>query len=177
MNSFGRGREPQPCEACACTHPLFLRGEPVVKKSAFFALLCLSALSLSAQAQMKPEDAIKLRQSTMKLFNFNFGSIGNMVNDKKPYNKDEAIRNATRINVLASQPWEFFIAGTDKGETRAKAEIWKESDKFKATGDKLQAESAKLEQVAKTGDMAALKAQFGATAQVCKNCHDNFREK
>ena len=49
------------------------------------ALLCLAGLiSFSAQAQMKPEDAIKLRQSAMKLIGYNFGSIGAMVNDKKP---------------------------------------------------------------------------------------------
>ncbi|MEO7761678.1 MAG: cytochrome c [Casimicrobiaceae bacterium] len=142
------------------------------------ALACLLGLiSFSVQAQMKPEDAIKLRQSVMKLMNYNVGSIGAMVNDKKPYNKDEAIRNATRIEGLTSQPWEFFIAGTDKGETRAKPDIWKETDKFKAANEKLQAEAVKLAQVAKTGDMAALKTQFGATAQACNNCHDNFREK
>ena len=146
-------------------------------KKLAIALLCLAGFSLSAHAQMKPEDAIKLRQSAMKLIGYNFGSIGAMVNDKKPYNKDEAIRNATRVELLAGHPWEFFIAGSDKGETKAKPEIFKETDKFKAAGDKLQAEAAKLEQVAKTGDLAALKTQFGATAQACKNCHDNFREK
>ena len=141
-------------------------------------LLALAGLaSFSAQAQMKPEDAIKLRQSAMKLIGYNFGSIGAMVNDKKPYNKDEAIRNATHIEGLASQPFEFFIAGTDKGETKAKGDIWKESDKFKAAAEKLQAESVKLAQVSKSGDMAALKTQFGATAQACKACHDNYREK
>ena len=69
------------------------------------ALLCLAGLfSFSAHAQMKPEDAIKLRQSAMKLIGYNFGSIGNMVNDKKPYNKDEAIRNAANIEGVVSQP-------------------------------------------------------------------------
>jgi cytochrome c556 len=134
-------------------------------------------VAFSAHAQMKPEDAIKLRQSAMKLVGYNFGSIGNMVNDKKPYNKDEAIRNASNIEGLVTQPWEFFIAGTDKGETKARPEIWKENDKFKAAAEKLQAEAAKLAQVSKSGDMAALKTQFNAAAQACKNCHDNYREK
>ena len=141
------------------------------------ALFCLAGFSLSAQAQMKSEDAIKLRQSAMKLIGYNFGSIGAMVNDKKPYNKDEAIRNAANIEGLVSQPWEFFIPGTDKGETKARADIWKDNAKFKAAADKLQAESAKLAQVSKSGDAAALKTQFGATAQACKACHDDFREK
>ena len=142
------------------------------------ALLCLAGLfSLSAQAQLKPEDAIKLRQSALRLIGYNFSSIGNMVNDKKPYNKDEAVRNATYIEALASHPWEFFVAGSDKGETKAKSDIWKENDKFKAASERLQAETAKLTQVARTGDMAALKTQFNATAGACKNCHDSYREK
>ena len=147
-------------------------------KTSVMALLVLAGItSLSAQAQMKPEEAIKLRQSAMKLMNYNFGSIGAMVNDKKPYNKDEAIRNAGRIDALSSQPFEFFIAGTDKGETKARPEIWKDNDKFRGVAEKMQAEVAKLAQVARTGDMAALKTQFGATAQACKACHDDFREK
>ena len=141
-------------------------------------LLCLAGVaSFSAQAQLKPEDAIKLRQSALRLIGYNFTSIGNMVNDKKPYNKDEAIRNATYIEALASHPWEFFVAGSDKGETKAKPEIWKENDKFKSANERLQQETAKLSQVARTGDVAALKTQFNATAQACKNCHDSFREK
>ncbi|MEP7085622.1 MAG: cytochrome c [Betaproteobacteria bacterium] len=147
-------------------------------KKCLWALFVLAGItSLSAQAQMKPEDAIKLRQSAMKLIGYNFGSVGAMVNDKKPYNKDEAIRNATRIEVLSSQPFEFFVAGTDKGETKAKAEIWKDTDKFRGLAEKFQAEAGKLAQVSRGGDMAALKTQFGATAQACKACHDDYREK
>lgn len=147
-------------------------------KKCLWALLVVAGMtSLSAQAQLKPEDAIKLRQSAMKLVGYNFGSIGAMVNDKKPYNKDEAIRNASRIEALSSQPFEFFVAGTDKGDTKAKPEIWKDTDKFRGLAEKFQAESAKLAQVSRSGDMAALKTQFGATAQACKACHDDYKEK
>ncbi len=148
-----------------------------MKKLAIVLLGLAGVFSLSAQAQMKPEDAIKNRQAAMKLVGYNFSSIGAMVNDKKPYNKDEAIRNASRVDALSSQAFEFFGAGTDKGDTKSRPEVWKDGAKFKAAGDKFQAEAAKLAQVAKTGDMAALKTQFGATAGTCKACHDDFREK
>ena len=148
-----------------------------MKKLAIVLLGCAGVVSFSAQAQMKPEDAIKLRQSVMKLMNYNAGSIGAMVNDKKPYNKDEAIRNASRIDALSTQPFEFFMAGTEKGDTKARAAIWSDGAKFKAASEKFQAEAAKLAQVAKAGDMAALKTQFNATAGTCKACHDDFREK
>jgi len=123
------------------------KGNTEMKRITIVLLALAGLVSFSVQAQMKPEDAIKLRQSAMKLVGYNFGSIGAMVNDKKPYNKDEAIRNATNLEGLSTQPFEFFVAGSDKGETKAKADIWKESDKFKAAADKFQAESAKLAQV------------------------------
>lgn len=129
-------------------------------------------------AQTKPEDAIKLRKAGMALIGYNFASLGAMVNEKKPYNKDEAIRNAVRIDALSSHPFEFFGTGTDKGaDHKASAAIWKDHAKFDQVAMRLQNESTKLVQVARTGDMAALKTQFGATAQTCKACHDDFREK
>ena len=147
-------------------------------KKLAMASLVIAAVSAGAIAQTKPEDAIKLRQSAMKLIGYNFGSIGAMVNDKKPYNKDEAIRNANRIEALSGHPWEFFVAGTDKGaETKAKSDIWKDQAKFEAVGKKMETETAKLAQVARNGDQAALKTQFGAAAQTCKACHDDFKDK
>ena len=66
--------------------------------------------------------------------------------------------------------------GTDKGETRAKPEIWKESAKFREAADKNQAEMVKLVAAAKTGSLDNLKAAFGSAAPTCKACHDNFRK-
>jgi cytochrome c556 len=35
----------------------------------------------------------------------------------------------------------------------------------------------KLNEVAKSGDLAAIRTQFQATAKSCDNCHDNYRSK
>ena len=78
---------------------------------------------------------------------------------------------------MAKLPWTAFTAGSDAGDTKAKPEIWKEADKFKAAADKLQADSVKLSAAAKTGDLAQVKAAFGAVGQSCKGCHDNYKNK
>ena len=39
------------------------------------------------------------------------------------------------------------------------------------------AEAAKLSQVARNGDLAALKGQFGETGKTCKGCHDDYRKQ
>jgi len=60
-------------------------------------------------------------------------------------------------------------------KTRAKAEIWSKPQDFEAA-QKLFAERAgKLNDVSATGDVAAVKAQFGEVGKACKNCHDTFR--
>ncbi len=83
---------------------------------------------------------------------------------------------ATIISTLAGLPFTAFGPGTDKGlPNRAKPEVWSEAAKFKAAGDKMQAEVAKLDTAAKSGSLDAIKAAMGPLGASCKACHDDFR--
>ena len=64
-----------------------------------------------------------------------------------------------------------------KGETKAEPKIWSEMDKFKAASTKMQEEMAKLNVVAKGGNIDAIKAAVGETGKSCKACHDNYRKE
>jgi cytochrome c556 len=99
-----------------------------------------------------------------------------MANGKAPYDAKAAADNAELVTTLAKLPWAAFGEGTDKGETRAKPEIWKDAAKFKEAADKMQTELGKLNVAAKAGNVDALKAAFGPAAASCKACHDNFRK-
>jgi cytochrome c556 len=135
------------------------------------------ALALPAQAQFaKPEDAIKYRKASFTVMSAHFGRLGAMANGRVPYDAKAAAENAEVVSALAKLPWTAFGDGTDKGETRAKPEIWKESAKFKEASDKMVAEMGKLNTAAKAGNLDALKAAFGPAAASCKACHDNFRK-
>jgi len=136
------------------------------------------ALSAPASAQFaKPEDAIKYRQSALFVMSQHFGRIGAMVNGRVPFDAKVAAENAEVVAELAVLPWAAFGPGTDKGNTKAKAEIWTDQVKFKEHSDKLVAETAKLSAAAKTGNLDTLKTAFGATAGTCKACHDAFRSQ
>jgi len=116
------------------------------------------ACAVPAQAQFaKAEDAIKYRKASLTLMATHFGRLGAMAQGNK-------------------LPYAAFVEGSDKGETRAKPEIWKESAKFKEAVDKNQAEMAKVVAAAKTGNLDALKAAVGPAGSSCKACHDNFRK-
>jgi cytochrome c556 len=146
------------------------------------ALLLITALAsimlaLPAAAQFaKPEDAIKYRKASLSVMGTHFGRVAAMATGKAPYDAKAAAENADIAAAMSKLPWAAFTEGSDKGETRAKPEIWKDSAKFKEAGDKMQAELAKLAVAAKAGNVDALKTAFGPAASTCKGCHDNFRK-
>ena len=147
------------------------------KTIALTGMLAALACALPAQAQFaKPEDAIKYRKAGFTLMAAHFGRLGAMAQGRVPFDTKAAAENADVLATVAKLPWAAFGEGTDKGETRAKPEIWKEAAKFKEAADKNQAEIAKLVAAAKTGNLDNLKTAFGSAAPTCKACHDNFRK-
>jgi cytochrome c556 len=149
-----------------------------MKKLAIAAGACLAATAILASAQqVKPEDHIKYRKAAYSLLGLHFGSLAAMAQDKKPYNKEEAIRDADFAALVATEPRNHFGEGTDKGETKAKPEIWQKRADFDAKMDKMVQETAKLPQVARNGDLSALKKAVADTGGACKACHDDYRAK
>jgi len=139
------------------------------------ALLAIGSTAVLAQ-QVKTEDQIKYRRSAYALMGLNFASLGAMAQDKKPFNKEEAHRNAEFVALLATVPKSYFGEGTDK-DTKAKPEIWQKRADFDAKMDKMVSEAQKLPAAVNSGDMAAFKKQVSDTGAACKACHDDYRAK
>lgn len=145
--------------------------------SSLFGVAMAVAVTLPAHAQFaKSEDAVKYRKASFTVMAAHFGRLGAMANGRAPYDAKMAAENADVVLTLSKLPWAAFGEGTDKGDTRAKPEIWKEATKYKDAADKMQAEIGKLNVAAKSGNIDALKAAFGPAAASCKACHDNFRK-
>ena len=152
-----------------------------MKKHTRLALGAALALSFAATAQAQapqPDRAIQYRQGVFKAMGWNMGPLGAMVKGERPFDKDLFLKNATRVEQLASMPWEGFGPGTDAGApTKAKPEIWKNGAKFKQYQDEMQAATVKLVTAAKVGTLDAVKGPFGDLGKACSNCHDDFRAK
>lgn len=134
-------------------------------------------LALPAQAQFaKPEDAIKYRKAVMTLQGAHFGRIAAMAGGRVPWDAAVAAENAAILETVTRLPLAGFSPGSDKGDTRAKPEIWSDTAKFKTVGDKLNADAIKLSAAVKSGNMDAIKAAVGAVGGDCKSCHDDFRK-
>ena len=144
-----------------------------------FVLAVLGACAaVTAIAAVKPETAIRYRQSVYTMIGWNFAPLAQMVKGKAAWDAAEFARRADRIAFLAPQLLEGFPAGSDTGaKTEAKPAIWQDMDDFKAKMDDLVTQSRALAEVAKSGDEAKMKEQFRQTAGACKACHDKYRNE
>lgn len=130
-----------------------------------------------AHAQVKPDDAIKYRQSVYRVMAWNFGPMAAMAKGETPYNKEVFAKHAANVEFVSKLAIDGFLPGSDKGDTKAKPEIWAKMDDFKGKMTKMNDEAAKLAQVAKSGSFDEIKRQFGATGGSCKACHDDYKSK
>lgn len=145
-------------------------------------LLALLAVSLTGTvaAQVKPEDAIKFRQSGYGFMAWNMARI--KANVEGTYNKDEVLKAATAIQAIANSGMgALYLPGTDKGtgweKTRVKPEFFTNKEGVTKVAVAFNKEANEMAKVAAAGDAAATKEQFGKLAATCKACHDDFKIK
>lgn len=143
------------------------------------AALVLAGFAAGASAQMKPEDAIKFRQSTYGFMAWNMGKI--KANIDGAYNKEDVAKAAHAIAVAANSGMgALYLPGTDKGtgwkETRLKSEFFQQQEEVGKIARTFNAAANELDKAAAAGDAAAVKVAFGKTGEGCKACHDKFRK-
>jgi cytochrome c556 len=129
----------------------------------------------------KAEDQIRWRQSAYHTMAWNMARI--KANVEGTYNKDQVVEAANVVQAIAnSKMGALFQPGTDKGkgwkETRVKPEFFKPEsrDELGKLAGGYNKEANEMAKVAATGDLAAIKTQFGKLGESCKACHDKFRK-
>lgn len=142
------------------------------------AVIALSVTTTVVSKERDPgEKAIGARQAAFTLMAANVGPMGAMAKGKKPFNQEEFAMRAANLEALSNMPWEFFIPGSDQGDTKAKPEVWSNQDDYKKKTEQFKQEVAKLAQASKGTDQKAMFEQFGATAKSCKSCHKEYKKK
>jgi len=138
-----------------------------------FGFTVLEAAAGPAEvAQIKP------RQDKLR----DMGGALKAINDELKKGKvdwdNTIIPNAQTIKDRSAYLLNWFPKGSgpESGKkTYALPAIWQKNDDFMKLGKAAQAEAVKLDQVAASKDVNALKAQALATGKACKACHDNYR--
>jgi cytochrome c556 len=144
-----------------------------------FSTLTLSALVLASSATLAGdvEDAVDYRQGVMNVFSWNLEHMGAMVKGETAFDADAFkgyaadLASASKLDVLKGFPEDSVDDDSD-----ALDEIWLKWSDFEAKLQDLRDQSAKLAEVAATGDEAAMKAQFAEVGGACKACHKAYKD-
>ena len=149
-----------------------------------FASLRLGALALAAvvafpvAAQFrKPEAAIAYRRGAMTVMSAHFYRAAAMAYGRVPFDAKAVADNVEIATYLSKLPFAGFVEGSDKGNTEALPKIWPEMDRFRSLAAKMQEEMAKLNGLAKGGDIELIRGQVGVTEKACKTCHDAYTKE
>jgi cytochrome c556 len=139
-------------------------------------LLAMSGAAFAGFANT--EQAIRYRKAVMTIIGQHFGRLAMVVKGQEPYDKNEVEHNAVVIRTMSDLAWQAVMEpGSEKGDTTLAASAMQEKDKFMAIARQFEKATQKLVDTAKTGDLGAVKAQFGEVAKTCKACHSNYRKK
>lgn len=135
--------------------------------------LCALAATLgAASVALTADDPAVARHHAMEQVGDAMKTLGGMARGQAPFAAATVKQNATTIAERLGESAALFPAGSDKGTTRAKAEIWAN----KADFDKIMADGkAAATALAAVTDEAAYRPALGALGQNCKACHDKYR--
>ncbi|MFA5581887.1 MAG: cytochrome c [Paracoccaceae bacterium] len=158
-----------------------------VKISSLIAAMILtSGLGAGiALAQDAPEadaaiaNAIKARQSHMRLNEFNLGALGAIAQERVPYDAERAVAAASNLLALARFSHAgYWPEGSDAQSvqgTRAMPSLWLDAEGVSARISAL-IEAAEAMQTAAGTDLAALQGAMGPLSEACGACHAAYRQ-
>lgn len=66
-------------------------------------------------------------------------------------------------------------SGPEAGKTRAKGEIWSDTQTFRQRALAFEAEANRFAATSRSGDIAAIREGQKALGKTCSDCHDRFR--
>lgn len=133
------------------------------------------AAHAQADAAKADEGALKYRQSLMETVGGNMASIANLMKYGLVMPGHAAV-HAEGLAASAKLVTAAFERKVIDGPTDSEPAIWEQPEEWKKAVAAFETETAKLAEVAKGGDPAALGAQLKATGKSCGSCHDSFRK-
>lgn len=144
----------------------------------YFAIIVATAIAGSGIASAQDARAaqqVKLRQSAYTVLGAQMGLMGAMASGKAPYDANTFRVAAERASAMANYVPELFPAGSITPNSKAKAELWQQSADFQRLMRDMQSKATTLANVARGGDLEAIKPAFGAVGASCKACHDKYK--
>jgi len=146
-----------------------------IAAAALLASIGLAGAASAQDAKKLDEGSIKYRQSLMESVGGDMAAIGNILKYGLPLTGNIVV-HAEGLASHAKLVGSAFERKATSGPNDSEPAIWEKADEFKEKTRAFETETAKLVEVAKAGDPAALGVQMKATGKSCGGCHDNFRK-
>lgn len=139
-------------------------------------LVAMFLLVASAAAAANDKAVIKHRQGVMDAVGGHFSALFTSANmpGMEQFANQQGF-HADALVTLSRIAAEGFPAGSDKGKTKAKAEIWTDQETFKQAMEKFQQAALETQSAVQKGDSKALKTALRSLGGSCKGCHDDFK--
>lgn len=137
--------------------------------------------STAAQAQLKPEEQVEIRQAGYQFMAWNMGKIkAQVIDGKEPYDQAKVAAAANAIAAIANSGMgALYSPDTTTAQlgkqTRLKPEFFDNLEEAGRIGGEFVKNANQLANVAAGNDQAAIKKAFGDVGGSCKSCHDKFR--
>ena len=137
--------------------------------------------STAAQAQLKPEEQVEIRQAGYQFMAWNIGKIkAQVIDGKEPYDQAKVAAAANAIAAIANSGMgALYSPDTTSAQlgkqTRLKPEFFDNLEEAGRIGGEFVKNANQLASVAAGNDQAAIKKAFGDVGGSCKSCHDKFR--
>ena len=145
------------------------------------AAALLSSLGFTLVEAASPQAAqIKPRQDKLRDMGGALKAITDELKKPKVDWDNVIIPNTQTIKDRSAYLLNWFPKGSgpEAGvKTYALPAIWQKQDDFTKLGKAAQAEAIKLDQVANSRNLDALKAEAVTMGKACKACHDDYRSK
>lgn len=146
-----------------------------IATASLVAALGFAGAASAQDASKLDEGSIKYRQSLMESVGGDMAAIANILKYGLPLTGNIVV-HAEGLASHAKLVTSAFERKATSAPNDSEPAIWEKADEFKEKTRAFETETAKLVEVAKAGDPAALGVQMKATGKTCGGCHEGFRK-
>ena len=140
----------------------------------------MSALAIAIHAASLEDGkaVFERREDTMKHMGRSlFLGVGRVVKGTATYGPDTVTAAETVASIATTLDRSLFLLGSDVAESKIKPTIFDAGDHVDQLIAAVQAATAQLVPVVKTGEKAAITAAYTAAANACNTCHTEYRKE
>ena len=137
--------------------------------------LALSITGVQAIDFKKPEDAVAHRQALMDLVRDNFSQLAPVLKNTGVYDSEKFAIYASRLASLAAWVDDAFEKNIQTNKTGSENRVWDKDSKFKQLVAEFAEHTARLSDVAASGDMDKIQTALKKVSDDCRGCHKTFR--